>query len=170
MHLFSKHRLQAQIFNKFLSVSSFEILTFLAPDGITDFGIALAQARNQLWTPVGAKSFLRGAQFFLTVSNSFKLRPTYFSRGAKFFPCPPPGYGPAVAKHCNLAFCSFVLKIDWSKTFLTEHAITCCVNGLTIFICLWCNARIVATGRKMRFHHELPFMTKQRLQFGCGYL
>ena len=22
----------------------------------------------------------------------------------------------------------------------------------------------------MRFHHTLPFMTKQRAQFGCGYL
>ena len=23
----------------------------------------------------------------------------------------------ALAKHCNLAFCSFVLQINWSKTF-----------------------------------------------------
>ena len=26
-------------------------------------------------------------------------------------------FGIALAKHCNLAFCSFVLQIDWSKTF-----------------------------------------------------
>jgi len=25
-------------------------------------------------------------------------------------------------------------------------------------------------GRKVRFHHTLPFMTKQTSQFGCGYL
>jgi len=28
----------------------------------------------------------------------------------------------------------------------------------------------VAIGRKVHFHRRLPFMTKQRLQFGCGYL
>jgi len=27
----------------------------------------------------------------------------------------------------------------------------------------------VAIGRKVRFYHTLPFMTKQRTQFGCGY-
>jgi len=32
----------------------------------------------------------------------------------------------------------------------------------------WCDARIVAIGRKVRFHHTLPFMTKQRSQFGCN--
>ena len=33
------------------------------------------QARNQLGTAGGAKSFLRGAQIFWTISNSFKLSP-----------------------------------------------------------------------------------------------
>jgi len=56
------------------------------------------------------------------------------------------------------------------KPFLTDHATTCGVNGLTSFICLCCNARIVATGRKVRFHLKLPFMMKQRSQFGCGWL
>ena len=42
-------------------------------------------ARNQLGTPGGAKSFLRGAQIFWTMSNMFKLYPTHFSRGAKHF-------------------------------------------------------------------------------------
>jgi len=42
-----------------------------------------SQARNQLGTPGGAKIFLRGAQIFLTMSNSFKIYPTNFSRGAK---------------------------------------------------------------------------------------
>ena len=50
---------------------------------------------------------------------------------------------------------------DWLKPFLADHAITC-VNGLNSFICLWCNTTIVTIGRKMSFHHTLPFMTKQR--------
>jgi len=48
--------------DRFLRLFSLESLPFLAPDGITDFSIALA-------------------------------------------------------KHCNLVFYSFVLQIDWSKTF-----------------------------------------------------
>jgi len=31
-------------------------------------------------------------------------------------------FGIALAKHCNLVFCSFVIQIDWLKPFLTEHA------------------------------------------------
>jgi len=52
--------------------------------------------RNQLETPGGAKSFLRGAQIFLTVSNSFKLYAAHFSRegenlsrGGLLPPCAP---------------------------------------------------------------------------------
>jgi len=45
---------------------------------------------------------------------------------------------------------------------VTDHAITCGVNGLNSFICLWCNTTIVTIGRKVRFHHTLHFMTKQR--------
>jgi len=41
------------------------------------------QALNQLGTPGGAKSFLRGAHIFWTVSNSFKLCPTHFSSGGE---------------------------------------------------------------------------------------
>jgi len=26
-------------------------------------------------------------------------------------------FGIALAKHCNLVFCSFVVQIDWSKNF-----------------------------------------------------
>ena len=58
------------------------------------------QARYQLGTPGGAKSFLRGTQFFKTMSNGIKLCPTHFSRGPKNFaggkaPLQPSGYGPA---------------------------------------------------------------------------
>jgi len=41
------------------------------------------QARNQLETPGMAKSFLRGAQIFQTMSNSFQLRPADLSRGGR---------------------------------------------------------------------------------------
>jgi len=41
------------------------------------------QARNQLGSPGGAKSFLRGALIFYTRSNSLKLCPTHFSRGGE---------------------------------------------------------------------------------------
>jgi len=44
------------------------------------------QARNQLGTPGGEMSFLRGAQMFWTMSNSFTRCPTHFSsRGWKIF-------------------------------------------------------------------------------------
>ena len=43
-----------------------------------------------------------------------------------------------------------------------NHAITCGVNSLNSFIYLWCNTKTVTIGRKVRFHHTLPFMTKQR--------
>ena len=43
------------------------------------------QARNQLGTPGGAKSFPRGGQFFWTMSNSFKTCPTHFSCGGENF-------------------------------------------------------------------------------------
>ena len=69
-----------------------------------DFSIAcvklnvdLNQARNQLGTPGGAKSCLRRAQIFWTMSNSFKIYSTNFSRRVEKFSrraSPPPGYGP----------------------------------------------------------------------------
>jgi len=43
------------------------------------------QARNQLGTPGGAKSFPRGGQIFWTMSNIFKICPTHFSRGGEKF-------------------------------------------------------------------------------------
>ena len=47
---------------------------------IAHFGYKV-QARNQLGTPGLAKSFPRGAQIFQTMSNSFQLCLTDFSRG-----------------------------------------------------------------------------------------
>jgi len=44
-----------------------------------------SQARSQLGTPGGSKSFPRGAQIFWIMSNIFKLCPTPFSRERKFF-------------------------------------------------------------------------------------
>ena len=45
----------------------------------------LRQARIHLGTPGGVKSFARGAKIFWTMSNSFNLCPTHFSRGEKNF-------------------------------------------------------------------------------------
>jgi len=47
------------------------------------------QARNQLGTSGGAKSFPRGTQIFWTMSNIFKLCVIHFSRGGKNFSAPP---------------------------------------------------------------------------------
>jgi len=54
------------------------------------------QARNQLGTPGGAKSFPRGAQILWTMYNILKLCPTHFSRGDQKFSrgAAPPGYRP----------------------------------------------------------------------------
>jgi len=45
----------------------------------------ISQARNQLGTPGREKSFLRGGYIFETMSNSFKICPKHFSRGAENF-------------------------------------------------------------------------------------
>ena len=56
------------------------------------------QARNQLGTSGGEKSFLREGQFFKTMSNSFKIRQhIFFPVRTKIFlgeASLPPGYGP----------------------------------------------------------------------------
>jgi len=54
------------------------------------------QARNQLGTSGGKKSFLREGQFFKTMSNSFKIRQHIFAARTKIFlgeASLPPGYG-----------------------------------------------------------------------------
>ena len=79
-------------------------------------------------------------------------------------------FGIALAKLSNLVPVLSFYKSTDRKPFLTDHAMACGENGLASFICLWSNARIVAVGRKVRFCHMLPFMRKQRSQFGCGYL
>ena len=52
------------------------------------------QAGNQLGTPRVAKSFMRGAQIFYTMSNRFELCPKHFSRGDFAPPATPPSYRP----------------------------------------------------------------------------
>jgi len=59
-----------------------------------------AQARNQLGIPGGAKSFLRGAQFFYLCPIVFNFVQHIFPGGQTFFygdlrPLIPPIYGPA---------------------------------------------------------------------------
>jgi len=47
--------------------------------------LTFRQARKQLGSPGGTKSFPRGAQIFLTMSNIFKLCPTHFSSRGEYF-------------------------------------------------------------------------------------
>ena len=79
-------------------------------------------------------------------------------------------FGTALAKHCNHVFCSSVPQIDCLKPFLADYSIACGVNGLASVTCFWCGTTIVAIGRKVRFQHTLPFMTKQRVAVRLGYL
>jgi len=69
-----------------------------------------AQARNQLGTLGGVRSRPRGAQIFLTLSNSFKLCATYISRGAKIFQggLAPLSYRPTTTYQCGTDFSSLV--------------------------------------------------------------
>jgi len=68
------------------------------------------QARIQLGTPGGKKSFLRGGYFFKTMSNSLKIRPTHFSCGDKNFSRG--GFAPSWLRVCGL------LYITKNKRFL----------------------------------------------------
>jgi len=68
-------------------------------------GIHDAQARNQLRTPGGAKSFVRGVQNFWTMSYSFKLCPTHFF--------------PEGAKNCTGGLRHPWLRIWWCTTLKT---------------------------------------------------
>ena len=56
------------------------------------------QMRNQLGTPGGAKSFLRVAQIFWTMSNIFERCPTHIPRDGEKFSRAPPGYRSAHIK------------------------------------------------------------------------
>jgi len=67
----------------------------------------IKQARNQLGTPGGAKSFPRGAQIFWTTSNIFKLCPTHFTRGGeKFFWGRSRPYAHPFRDYCRLLGCA----------------------------------------------------------------
>jgi len=59
------------------------------------------QARNQLGTPGGEMSFLRGGHF-LTISNSFKIRPTHFFCGGENFSGG--GFAPSWLRACGLLY------------------------------------------------------------------
>ena len=83
------------------------------------------QACNQLGTPWGAKSFLRGAQVFWTMSNSFKRGPTHFSRGANIFLG---GLGPPWLGTCySLSPLSECSCLDWN-TFTVLFCKTAPIN------------------------------------------
>jgi len=63
--------------------SNVTFVTFFLKKSVFCHEICCLQARNQLAVPGGAKSFLRGAQIFWTMSNILKLPNTFFQRGRK---------------------------------------------------------------------------------------
>ena len=71
-------------------------------------------------------------------------------------------FGIAQAKHCNLVFCSFVLRIGWLKPFLMAHAITCGANGLTWIASYVCS---VATGVSLVNIRLSPSSTSDNIRF-----
>ena len=75
------------------------------------------QAGNELWTPGGAKSSLRGAQIFWTVSNHFKLVQHIFPGGEKFSR----GVSPPLCPPWLWAWC-----MDWILDFLDPGS--CCLQ------------------------------------------
>ena len=76
-------------------------------------------------------------------------------------------FGIALAKHCNLVFCSFVLQIDWWKPFLTEHASHMVQMAwhyhFRVFIMLPNDGN---HRKKSAFPPYVVFMMKERPQFG----
>ena len=79
------------------------------------------QARNQLWTLQG-KSFLRGAQFFKTMSSSFKLRPTSFLKGGfALLVTVLPTWGPIVSQSLHLPCHTKPLQPSQSKVLWTKE-------------------------------------------------
>ena len=82
------------------------------------------QARNQLWTPGGAKSFLRGAKIFGTMSNIFKLRPTHFSKGDKKFSRG--GFAPPMVTDLVVGVGKKSFKKIWLRADLLDDCDHCC--------------------------------------------
>ena len=84
------------------------------------------QARNQLGSPWGAKSFLRGAQFFWTMSNNFNRCPMHFSRGG---PCSG-GWVPGMKMHSLVGLSAHSAFHWWSvqcaeRTLLSDEMMSC---------------------------------------------
>jgi len=78
---------------------------------------AYTQARNQLATPGGAKSFLRGDKFFTLCPIDLNYFQNIFPGGGYFSgvfaPTAPHGYGPAYTEHiqkCTITEASLLLR------------------------------------------------------------
>jgi len=69
-------------YSRLFVTSQYDVIFKFATNVLAKF---VDQARNQLWTPGGAKSFLREAQIFRNMCNIFILYPTHFSRGDEKF-------------------------------------------------------------------------------------
>jgi len=75
------------------------------------------QARNQLGTPGGAKSFLRGAKIF-------KLCPTHFSRGAKIL---------VTGLHLSTTRCNRTVAL-LCRIFCAKHATSTALHSDSTYV------------------------------------
>jgi len=105
-----------------------------------------SQARNQLGSLGGLKTFLRGGQIFWTMSNNFKRCPIHFSRGAK--------------KISRGGFVS--LRPPWLRTCIEPcnqnyrpHAIVGCVTS-------WIHTMIVMHTWMYRRNENINFLLRSK--------
>ena len=129
----NERRVEKSVFEDQSEENSLWILKWTTLLGLfSKISFTPAQARNELETPGMAKSFLRGAQVFVTMSSSFQLCPTDFSRGDENFaggakpPLGAPSYRPAPA----VTFCYLVHALNGDAHL--PAALLC------YFRCNWC--------------------------------
>jgi len=86
----------------------------------TSFSSTTTLARNQLGTPEGAKSYLRGVQMFSTMSNTFFQRGQNIFRGG-FTPLHLPSYGSATTPEAVAQIWKYrTCQIPEQKTGMVE--------------------------------------------------
>ena len=107
-----------------------------------------SQARNQLETPGERRVFWNWPKFFLTLSNSFQLCPTHFSRGSvgqKHFRGQSPPASPLVTDLINLLQC-LIRQHQESETNRRFYKV--CFD---FFVC----EISMANGEKMHWHDQV---------------
>ena len=114
----------------------------------TPYTIWSLQARNQFGTPGGAKNFLRGVQYFWTMSNSFKWCPTHFSRGGKKFSrgSKPPLLSPWLRAWVTLLGLAYRIGVVEQRCQIVKY--------YTIFV-KWCNFSTSCRKNFVPHHREI---------------